>query len=119
MANDKTTIEQARALYIQRRTVTDIARTLDLTRNTIYRWIDQYGWDRLRTEGSPKDVTEQRLTALLAKESRTAEDREDIELFTNILERLEKLERQEQKRQVSEVAAVTKGETKKKCNDGC
>ena len=114
MANDKTTIEQARALYIQRRTVTDIARTLDLTRNTIYRWIDRYGWDRLRTEGSPKGVTEQRLTALLAKESRTAEDREDIELFTNILERLEKLERQEQKRQVSEVAVVTKGETKKR-----
>ena len=114
MANDKTTIEQARALYIQRRTVTDIARTLDLTRNTIYRWIDQYGWDRLRTEGSPKDVTEQRLTALLAKGSRTAEDREDIELFTNILERLEKLERQEQKREVSEVAAVTKGEIKKR-----
>ena len=65
MANDKTTIEQARALYIQRRNVTDIARQLEITRTTVYRWIEQYGWDRLRTEGSPKEVTEQRLATLV------------------------------------------------------
>lgn len=111
MANDKTTIEQARALYIQRRTVTDIARGLEITRATVYRWIDQYGWDRLRTEGSPREVTEQRLSALLVKGSKTAEELAEIELLTGVLERLEKLEQREQNRQV---AAVAKGETQKR-----
>ncbi len=114
MANDKTTIEQARALYIQRRNVTDIARALEITRATVYRWIDQFGWDRLRTEGSPREVTEQRLTALVAKGSKTAEEREEIELLTGILERLEKLEKQEQNRQVAAVAKDAESETPKR-----
>ncbi|WP_257263009.1 helix-turn-helix domain-containing protein, partial [Endozoicomonas sp. ONNA2] len=111
MANDKTTIEQARVLYIQRRNVTDIARQLEITRATVYRWIEQYGWDRLRTEGSPKEVTEQRLATLVTKGSKTTGELQEIELLAGILERLEKLEKQEQNRQV---AAVAKGETEKR-----
>ena len=105
MANDKTTIEQARTLYIKRRTVTDIARELDITRATVYRWIDQYGWDRLRTEGSPREITEQRLSALLVKGSKTAEELAEIELLTGVLERLDKLKQREENRKVAAVAS--------------
>lgn len=97
MANNKTTIERARVLFIQRCSITEIARKLDVTRHTVYRWINQFGWNRLRTEGSPKTVTEQRLTFLVAKNHKTASDLEEITTLTTVLERLEKLERQEEK----------------------
>ena len=119
MANQKDTIEQARALYIARNRVTDIAKTLEVTRNTIYRWADLYGWNNLRTEGSPLEVGRQRLSALLSVESKKDHHLAEIELLTGVIERLEKLEQREEKRSngSDKSSQREKGKPKKKASN--
>ncbi len=115
MANQKETIESARSMYIARRRVTDIARVLDVTRHTIYRWAKQYGWDNLKTEGSPMEVGKQRLAALLATDKKTDQHLAEIELLTSVIERLEKLEQRETKSSGGEKRE--KGKPKKKASN--
>ena len=115
MANEKDVIETARSMFISRRRVTDIAKTLNITRNTIYRWADQYGWNNLKTEGSPLEVGKQRLAALLAMESKTESHHGEIELLTGVIERLEKLEQRTEKTKPE--GKREKGKPKKKASN--
>ena len=118
MANEKTVIEKARTLFISRRRVTDIAQELGITRNTIYRWSDQYGWNDLKTEGSPLEVGERRLAALLAIDKKSQEHCAEIELLTGIIERLKKLDNREQNRtEKSEKDKRKKGQPVKKASN--
>ena len=115
MANQKDTIEAARSLYIARRRVTDIARTLGITRNTIYRWAKQYGWDNLKTEGSPLEVGKQRLAVLLAVCNKSETQLAEIELLIGVIERLEKLELRAEKTKPE--GKREKGKPKKKSSN--
>ncbi|WP_420588207.1 terminase large subunit domain-containing protein [Bacterioplanoides sp.] len=116
MANEKETIEAARSLYIARKRVTYIARSLGITRNTIYRWARQYGWDNLKTEGSPLEVGKRRLAALLAMEGKTERQLAEIELLTGVIERLDKLEHRAEKSK-PDGGKREKGKPKKKASN--
>ena len=119
MATQKDLIEKARALYIARRGVTYISRDLGVTRNTVYRWAAQYGWNSLKTEGSPLEVGKQRLATLLAMENKNDGHIAEIELLTGVVERLEKLEYREEKRVSSGDidGKREKGRTRKKASN--
>ena len=97
MDNRKSVVDCARNMFIARRQITDIARTLGITRNTIYRWADQFGWNNLKNEDPPLEVAKRRLAGLLEIENKNDENCAEIELLTGVVERLEKLEQQDWK----------------------
>ena len=115
MANKKDIIESARSMYIARRRVTYIARTLGIARNTVYRWARDYGWDNLKTEGSPLEVGKQRLAVLLAICNKSETQLAEIELLVCVIERLEKLEQRAEKTKPEEKRE--KGKHKKKASN--
>ncbi len=102
-------IDQCRKLYLSGKRITDISRQLTVARNTVYRWIKQYGWaDLQRVDGEPLELAQRRLAALLVRDNKTDNQLAEMELLTGIIERLGKLEG------VSEKKLAGSAETDKK-----
>ena len=87
--------DAARSLYWRGWRVSDIARELKISANTIASWARRYRWKDAPARIRVECAIEARLVGLIEKEEPTGRDIKLIDLLTRQMERLAKIERYE------------------------
>lgn len=86
--------QAAKSLFLRRHTITEIHKSLKISKRTLYYWRDTDHWDDLLKDEAPLDAATRRLVLLLNRENKEPKELKEIE---TLVRTMEKLQRQRQR----------------------
>ena len=95
LPHDATTKLNAKLMYWRGYGCAEISRQLDVPISTVVSWRDRDKWDKTSVARRINEQVDMRLSMLVAKEGKTAEDYNEIESLSKLLERTARIQRYE------------------------
>ena len=95
LPHDATTKLNAKLMYWRGYGCAEISRQLDVPISTVVSWRDRDKWDKTSVARRINEQVDMRLSMLVAKDGKTAEDYNEIESLSKLLERTARIQRYE------------------------
>ena len=95
LPHDAATKLNAKLMYWRGYGCAEISRQLDVPISTVVSWRDRDKWDKTSVARRINEQVDMRLSMLVTKEGKTAEDYNEIESLSKLLERTARIQRYE------------------------